>query len=186
MRHNVLLVDDDPNVLMGLRRTFRNESFEVLMANSGKEALQMLRTVAVDLIVSDQEMPGMSGTELMTIVRDTYPDVVRFILTGKATLEVALQAINDGAVSRFFTKPCNEVELAVAIRQALQQKDLMTEAWRLLHAARKRSAQLGHLEADHPGITSVKRDTQGAVMVEDVSGDLDELIAEIRNELDKR
>lgn len=124
MPHTVLLVDDEPNVLAGLQRVFYREGYEILCANSGNEALNILRTKPVDVVISDQDMPGMTGTAFLAKVREEFPETIRFILTGKATLDHAIQAINTGAVSRFFTKPCNNIDLTVAIRQALQQKDL--------------------------------------------------------------
>ena len=123
MEHKVLLVDDDANLLAGLRRTLRNEPYEILSATTAEEALRILGREEVSVVISDQEMPGMSGTVFLAAVRQRFPDTVRFILTGKATLDTAIQAINDGAISRFFNKPCNPVDLAVTIRQALQQKD---------------------------------------------------------------
>jgi len=132
MTAKVLLVDDEPNLLSALRRSLRREPYEILSAASGEEALSILASTEVDVVVSDQNMPGMSGTELLTRIHETYPETVRFMLTGKATLEVAVEAINNGAISRFFTKPCNDVDLAITIRQALEHKRLTEKAWDLL------------------------------------------------------
>ncbi|MBI4559773.1 MAG: response regulator [Candidatus Hydrogenedentes bacterium] len=181
--HTVLLVDDEINILQSLRRALRKEPYEVLVASSGQEGLVVLDSRRVDLVVSDQHMPGMSGTEFLSHVHRRFPDTVRFMLTGHATLEVAIEAINTGAISRFFTKPCNEVDLMASIRQALQQKDLMTEAWRLLRKVRHQSAVVKTLERDNPGITQVSRDHSGAIVVEETPGDFNELIQEIRKEL---
>ena len=167
MSHKVLLVDDEPNVLDGLRRALHKEPYEVVCASSAIEGLSILRSEAIDLVVSDEDMPGMRGTEFLAKVREEFPDTVRFVLTGKATLEVAVEAINRGAVSRFFTKPCNYVELAIAIRESLRQKDLMTEALRLLHTVKRQTAALEALEQQIPGITRVNRDARGAVILSD-------------------
>jgi two-component system probable response regulator PhcQ len=123
MKHTVLLLDDEPHVLHALVRLLRKESYEIVTASSAEEAARILDSRPVDLIVSDEQMPGMSGTEFLAKVADEFPNVVRIILTGHATVPTAIRAINDVKVQHFFTKPCNEVDLALAIRKALQEKD---------------------------------------------------------------
>ncbi len=182
MPHNVLLVDDEPNVLTGLRRALRKEPFDLLCATSAQEAFVLLQARSVDVVVSDQDMPGMTGVTFLTRVRQAFPDTVRFMLTGKATLEVAIQAINEGAISRFFTKPCNPVDLAVTIRQTLQQRELMVEARRLLHTVKRQSATLEDLEQKFPGITQVQRDRDGAIVVEPDDISVEELLRQLRHE----
>lgn len=125
MAHKVLFVDDEPHVLAALRRALRKEPYQVRCASSAAEALALMAQIAVDVVVSDEQMPGMSGSELLAEVRRRYPDTVRMMLSGKATLEGAIRAINDGEIYRFFTKPCNELDLATTIRHALEQKDLV-------------------------------------------------------------
>ncbi|MCR4411372.1 MAG: response regulator [Thermoguttaceae bacterium] len=123
MNATVLLVDDDENLLHGLARVLRHQPFRLLTARSGDEAMWVLKTRRVDVIVADENMPGMSGTELLAWVARECPHVVRIVLTGHATAATAIRAINDGGVYRFFTKPCHEVELALAIRKAIEEKD---------------------------------------------------------------
>ena len=136
MTHCVLLVDDDANVLRGLARVLRRQPYELYTARSGDEAMQILKTQSVDVIVSDEQMPGISGADLLAWVAEHYPDVMRIVLTGHATAETAIRAINEGNVYYFFTKPCDEVQLALTIRKALEHKDLLRENRRLfeLHA----------------------------------------------------
>lgn len=180
-KKRILFVDDDPNVLMGLKRAFRKESYDVLVATSGEEALTVLKNNHVDVVVADQNMPSMTGTEFLSVVVKLYPDTIRFMLTGNATLEVAIQAINHGAISRFFTKPCNEIDLVTTIRQALQKKDLMAEAWRLYKKTREQSAILENLERKYPGLTRVERDDHGAVIINgNPPQDFDEFMKELR------
>ena len=140
MSHTVLLIDDEPNVLDGLRRVLRKESYDILTANSAEEAAGLLNDNSIDLIVSDEEMPGMSGTEFLGKVAQQYPDTVRLVLTGHPTLPAALRAINEGKVYQFFTKPCNEIDLAVTIRRALEQKDLLAKSRDLLDVTKRQSA----------------------------------------------
>lgn len=132
MNHTVLLVDDDANILHGLARVLRHQPYQLFTARSGDEAMVILKTHSIDVIVSDEQMPGISGSDLLAWVADNYPDVMRIVLTGHATAETAIRAINEGDVYHFFTKPCDEVQLAITIRKALEQKDLCAESCRVL------------------------------------------------------
>ena len=118
----VLLVDDDAHLLAALRRALHNEPYELLDAASPGAALWVLATRHVDVLVTDEQMPGMSGTEFLTRVRAEFPHVISIMLTGHADLRTAMRAINSGEVYRFFTKPCDAASLAVAIRHALERR----------------------------------------------------------------
>ncbi len=180
----ILLVDDEPNLLMGLQRRLRDDLYSILTVESGFEALELLASREVDVVISDQDMPGMSGARFLQEASQSYPHVVRFMLTGKATLEVALQAINEGSISRFFTKPCSDVELKHAIRQALEQKELMEEAWKLLNKVKRQESVLEEIEKEYPGISLVNRDADGVVqMDEGCPTDYGAVLKEIRHEL---
>ena len=183
MEHKVLLVDDEPNLLAAVRRGLRDEPYEVLCATSAREAMGILAAEEVDLVISDQQMPGMTGTEFLAWVHREHPDKACFILTGQATLEVAVEAINRGAISRFFLKPCNVVDLASSIRQAIQQRELMVEAGRLLRKVEGQADLLEQIERDNPGITKVQRDSQGVIVLEDPPDDHGTLISRIRETL---
>lgn len=101
----VLFVDDEPPALRAIERAMSRTAYEVLSAATPAEALQIMGSRRVDVMVSDIDMPEMSGLELAQLVRKDHPHVVRMLLTGHATMEKALQAINEGEVARFFTKP---------------------------------------------------------------------------------
>jgi len=161
MSYTVLLVDDEPSVLDGLQRALRKEPYLILTATSAEMALEMLRTRAVDLVVSDYEMPGMHGTAFLAQVQQEFPEIMLFMLTGKATPEIAVQAINDGAISHFFTKPCDMVALAFTITQTLHQRTLMTTARHLGQQGKCQAPPLEHVERRAPDMTQV-RQLQGA------------------------
>ena len=112
-------------------------------------------------------MPGMTGTQFLAVVRKDYPDTIRIILTGHASLESAMRAINEGEIYRFLTKPCNLVDLSVTIRQALEQKYLKNENIRLAKIVKQQSFSLGEIEKKYPGITKVKRASGGAIIIDD-------------------
>ena len=155
MGHTVLLVDDDANLLEGLERQLHKEPYQIITAQSGQEALSILKDTSVDVVISDQEMPGMKGTQFLWQVRRAFPDAILFMLTGKATLRVAALAVNEVGIVRFFVKPCNAVDLALTVRQALQHRDLLTVAKRLLKKIKQQDAILKRLEQKSPGITQV-------------------------------
>jgi DNA-binding NtrC family response regulator len=175
-------VDDEPHVLAGLRRVLHKEPYDILCANSVDEAFVYLRGRTVDAVITDQDMPGMRGTIFLANVCREFPETVRFMLTGKPTLEVALQAINEGAIYRFFTKPCNYIDLAVTLRQALQQHDLQVAARQLLQAVRCQSTEMEQLERARPGLTTVQRDRHGAIVADMNDLTVDELVAQLRRE----
>jgi len=116
----VLLVDDEPNVLHGLSRALREQPYQIYTTRSAGEAMDVLKAHRVDLVVTDENMPGISGSRFLTWVADHFPGVMRIILTGQPDVPSALRAINEGEVFRYFTKPCDIVELAMAIRQGLE------------------------------------------------------------------
>ena len=167
MNHSVLIVDDEPVIRNSLKELFSREPYTILTAGSAGEALDLLADEQVDVVISDEKMPGMSGSELLAIVRKKYPDTIRMILTGYASLESAMRAINEGEIYRFFTKPCNLVDLAVTVRQALEQKDLMKEAQRLNNLVEQQSGIIETMEKQYPGITEVKRNASGAIVIDD-------------------
>jgi DNA-binding NtrC family response regulator len=127
----ILFVDDDPLVLEGLTRTLRREPYDVLTAASAKAALAILSTVRVAVVVSDEQMPGGSGAELLERVRETNPDTVRIIMTGKTDLRETMRLIQEGAFYRFLGKPMQDEDLKRTLRQALQMQRLNDASARL-------------------------------------------------------
>ncbi|MBN2292117.1 MAG: response regulator [Pirellulales bacterium] len=123
----VLLVDDDSDILHGLTRALRQQPFKTCTARSAEEAMHVLKAHSVDLVVSDENMPGMCGTKFLSWVAENYPQIMRIILTGQPSVDSALNAINEGRVYRYFTKPCDTVELALAIHYGLEEKHLESE-----------------------------------------------------------
>jgi len=185
MAYTILFVDDEPLVTQALKRALHKEPYRVLSAHSAVQALEVLARQSVDVVISDEMMPGMLGSEFLAVVCRDYPDTVRIILTGHANLKTAVRAINEGQIYRFLTKPCDEEELTVTLRQALQQKELMTKSRRLLQAVKHQHAILEDLEKVHPGITSVDRDATGVIVLDEAGTDLDALIEEMQAEVQR-
>jgi diguanylate cyclase (GGDEF)-like protein len=115
----LLLVDDEPSILSSLRRLLRGDGYRILMANSGSEGLQLLAEHAVDVIVSDQRMPEMTGVEFLRTVRQLYPDTVRIVLSGFTELQTVTDAVNAGAIYKFLTKPWDDDQLRSHIQEAV-------------------------------------------------------------------
>lgn len=130
MTPTVLLVDDDPNVLHALARVLRHQPYRLQTARSGEEAIAALKAHQIDVVVSDEEMVGLSGNDLLAWIAEYCPDTVRIMLTGRATTHTAVRAINEGEVYRFFTKPCDNVELAITIRKAIEYRELLRQRCR--------------------------------------------------------
>ena len=130
MNKKVLLVDDDVNILAAYRRVLRGK-LELSVADNGKEALNILKNAGpFAVIVSDYRMPEMDGIEILARARDLFPDTVRIMLTGQADMQAAIDAINQGNIFRFLTKPCpSEV--------FLKQVYVGIEQYRLIHAERE-------------------------------------------------
>ena len=116
----LLIVDDEPGTLQTLRRLLRREGYRVLTASGGQEGLNVLALNRVQVIISDQRMPDMSGTRFMRIVRELYPDTIRIILSGSADLAAVTDSVNQGELFKFMTKPWDDGELVRNIRDAFR------------------------------------------------------------------
>jgi response regulator RpfG family c-di-GMP phosphodiesterase len=138
----VLFVDDEENVLRSLRRLALEEDFDVITAPSGPEGLEVLAKTSVAVIVSDQRMPGMSGAEFLERAKDISPDSVRIVLTGYADITAAIDAINKGGAYRYITKPWNDSDLLLTIRQGVETFRLVKENRRLTALTTKQNEEL--------------------------------------------
>lgn len=115
----VLFVDDEPAVLQGLKRALHNATFRRLFAESAFQALELVDSGAIDIVVADEQMPGMSGSDFLAIVRNRRPQIIRIILSGHASLERVIAAINTGQIHRFLTKPVETQQLRDIIEEYL-------------------------------------------------------------------
>jgi two-component system probable response regulator PhcQ len=177
----ILLVDDEPHVTDALKRALRREPYEWLTATSGAAAQAILERQHVDVVVSDEQMPGMSGSEFLSKVRKQFPHTIRMILSGQASLEAAVRAINEGEVYRFFLKPCNPVELIFTIQQALSHKRLEEQSRRLLRGFQRQAAMLAKLNDKDSDLLRLDTDAQGVLIIDESDGEVDvtDLLAEI-------
>jgi CheY-like chemotaxis protein len=121
-KHSILIVDDEPDVLFSLSSLLRRD-FNVLTADSGAEALQIMNEHLVHVVMTDQRMPVMTGTELMQRVRQEHPGAIRIVFTGYADTRAIVDAINSGALFRYLTKPWDPDELTKVLHLAAEQYD---------------------------------------------------------------
>jgi diguanylate cyclase (GGDEF)-like protein/PAS domain S-box-containing protein len=128
----LLIVDDDVNVLASLHRLFRRDGYQILTAANPIEAFELLALHAVQVVVCDQRLPVMSGTEFLSKVKEMYPETIRIILSGYTGLEAVLDSINRGAIYRFYTKPWDDTQLRDNIRLAFHHYWLMHGSGRLV------------------------------------------------------
>lgn len=118
----VLLVDDDPLLRHSLRVILRQEPYLLREATGARQALEFLAENPCDLVVTDESMPGMTGTELSARLSASHPNLPRIVFTGEATLDLAVDAINRGQVFRFLQKPCKPTVFKAALREGLQER----------------------------------------------------------------
>jgi len=129
----VLYIDDEENNLKSFKANFRRD-FEIYTAISAEAAALLMKTNEIDIIISDQRMPNMTGVEFFNSILDTHPDPIRILITGYADIEAVINAINRGQVYKYITKPWNEFELKILIEKSFevlslrkQNKKLITE-----------------------------------------------------------
>ena len=123
----ILCVDDEPNILSSLRRLFRTQGFQVRVAESGLAGLALMESESIDLVISDMRMPEMDGAKFLEHVRTRWPDTVRLLLTGYADIDSIIEAINRGEIYRYITKPWDDHDIVLIVRQALERKTLEQE-----------------------------------------------------------
>lgn len=138
----LLLVDDEENILRSLVRLLRRDGYAIITANSGAEGLAALDTHTVGVILSDQRMPGMTGSEFLERAKEKQPGTIRIMLSGYTDLESVTDAINRGAIYKFLTKPWDDALLRENLRQAFDQYELRAERNRLAQELREANAQL--------------------------------------------
>jgi DNA-binding response OmpR family regulator len=144
-RHRVLLVDDDESILRALVRLLRREPYDLETASGADEALRILEARSADLVMSDQRMPGRTGVELLREVRHRWPATIRVILSGYTKVNTIIDAINDGEVYKYLTKPWNDEELKLNLRRALEQYELEGENRRLAEQVFEQNKKLMEL-----------------------------------------
>jgi len=149
-KFSILFVDDEKRILTSLRSIFRKE-YHVFLASSGAEALELLAKNKIDVVVSDQRMPGMLGNELLAKIHELYPKIMRLLLTGFVDKDAIINTINEGEIYRFINKPWNNEEIRKLVREAAEASkfDILTLSKEIKKSADKQSL-LKHIAKQHP------------------------------------
>lgn len=139
MSQSILIVDDEPQILKSLQQVLsplKNKSMEIWTSDSAEKAIEVINNQKIDLIITDENMPGMTGTELLSWISDNSPTTKKIVLTGDHSLSTAIRAINQGGVDAYLTKPFKQAELLDLINKLLLAKNQRshTQPFRELHA----------------------------------------------------
>lgn len=129
--NNLLVIDDEPAILSSLRRQFR-KNYQVHIAKSAEEGMKLMKEHSIQVIISDQRMPGMSGSDFFDQVKHDHPDATRLLLTGYADIQAVIEAINEGNIYRYITKPWDPTELDTIVREAFERHNLIVNNKKLM------------------------------------------------------
>jgi len=149
-KHTFLLVDDEESITKALRRLFRTTGFKIMTALSGQEGLDVLKKSEepVSLIMSDQRMPEMTGARFLEKASKIFPDAIRFLLTGYSDMDAIVDAVNKGEIYRYLTKPWNDDDLLIQVKQGIAQYEMVLENRRLNQLTKKKNKELKELNED--------------------------------------
>src|SRR5271166_6109535 len=140
-KHCLLVVDDEPDLVHSVQDLLRFE-YRVLGATRAMEGLEIMKREQVHVVMSDQRMPEMTGTEFLRRLRESYPDTVRLLFTAYADIKAVIDSINQGSVYRYITKPWEPQELQAVLRQAVEHYDLLAERKQLVAELKEKNRQL--------------------------------------------
>lgn len=140
----ILYVDDEMNNLISFKAVFRIK-YNILTAISGQDAIQILKNNLINIIITDQRMPNMTGVEFLESILDDYPDPIRILLTGYADMNAVIDAVNKGKIFHYLTKPWNEEELDITINRAYDVYKQKVEEREMAHKLSLSNEQLEFL-----------------------------------------
>src|SRR6266567_4492528 len=146
-RHTILVVDDEADVVHSVQDLLRLD-YRVLGATRAEEALKLVQEEEVHIVMTDQRMPEMTGVEFLRRIRGEHPDAVRLLFTGYADIKAVIDAINQGNVYRYITKPWDPDELQSVIKEAVERYDLIIERNALLEELRGKNQELAQANED--------------------------------------
>jgi len=129
--YNLLIIDDEVEITKSIARQFRKK-YTVFSATSAKEGIAIMEKEHIQVVLSDQRMPDMTGVDFFSVIKDKYPDALKLLLTGYSDIEAVIGAINEGQVFRYVTKPWNPYELDSIVKEAFEKYELITNNRRLM------------------------------------------------------
>jgi DNA-binding NtrC family response regulator len=168
IKHKILLLDDERNILNALTRLLRSEERQIFTAETAAEAWKELREVGgVDLVISDNRLPDISGIDFLVKVRQLFPDTIRILITGYPGLDSAIEAINKGQVYRYIPKPWENKELKLVVKQALDYYDVVRDNRALLRIARHQAELLKAAQKKYPELSQTGFDKAGMYIIDE-------------------
>ncbi|MGH8435472.1 MAG: response regulator [Pseudomonas sp.] len=174
----IQLVDDEPHILAALQRALRPHHWDVQVFTNAQDALDALCEHDYAVIISDYRMPQFDGITYLQFARQRQPNALRMLLSGHGDRQSMMQAINQAEIYRFISKPWEDYEIEAALRAAIDLYLLRDENQRLLLQVRQQQSdldrqqqELQRLEAEHPGLTRVRRDSDGSVLIGELEQD---------------
>ena len=148
MDRTLLLVDDEEDIGAAMARLFRRDGYEILRASGGLEGLETLAQHRAGVVISDQRMPGMSGVEFLTRVKELYPQTIRIVMTGYADIDSVTDAVNRGAIYKFFTKPWDNETLRAEVLEAFAHYELVLKKEGLLQEIQSANVLLAQVNME--------------------------------------
>ncbi|MBK7612932.1 MAG: response regulator [Burkholderiales bacterium] len=173
----LLLVDDEDSVLSALKRLFRRDGYRILTAPSGPDALGLLKDNEVDVIISDQRMPGMTGVDFMRQAKLLRPGTIRMTLSGYTDLQSIIDAVNEGAVFKFLTKPWDDERLRDHVAKAFRHKEMADENRRLTSDLSQANSKLADVNQRLEHL--LVRQKEQAQLVQTSAGGLREIVDQL-------
>ena len=161
----ILVVDDEEQVRTALTRLLEREGYTVTSAEGPTEGLEILRQQPIKLVISDHNMPDMSGIEFFSLIRERHPHVCRIMLTGDPERETIIRAVNEGEVYRFLPKPWNNTTIRVTVYFAFEAIQLEEENRRLVKALRRQLQFVRTLERDFPYLAALARQEEAELLL---------------------
>ncbi len=149
--YKILLVDDEAPILKALTRLLQYEGYAIRSTNDPKEVAGILREEDFHLIISDHTMPEMTGIEVLRAARLIRPDAIRLMLTGNANLQMAMDAVNQGEIYRFLTKPWDNNDLLITVRLGLREYEIQKQNKRLAKVVRQQAETIKRLQGQLAG-----------------------------------
>jgi len=193
MKFNVLIVDDEKNIRLGLGKALEMDDHNIFLAEDGKEAMEIINNHEIDLVITDLKMPNMSGEELLRSVSSSYPNIPVIILTGHGTIETAVKAMREGAYD-FLTKPVNLDRLSMLVKRALGNRELVLQHRALQEEVNRigRKRKFSNIIGKSPQIKKILEvvdqiaPTKASVLITGESGVGKELVADAIHNLSNR
>ncbi|MDH5472465.1 MAG: response regulator [Gammaproteobacteria bacterium] len=155
-RATLLFVDDEQNILSSLKRLFRSEGYNIVLANSGIEGLEILNTQKVDLVISDMRMPEMNGAEFLEKVAKSWPKTTRILLTGYSEISATIDAVNKGNIYKYISKPWEDNDIKLTVRYALEAQKIEQERDDLLALTSKQNEELKQFNTNLEGLVKAR------------------------------